>query len=386
VRIGIDLDGVVYDFVRACNQWVIGNEPDPYHSLAIAHPTAEHWHFYEDWGYSAEEYRALVLRGVAADYIFRMGTPMDDAIRGLNRLKGRKHTIHFVTSRDFGTLSHSHTVAWLRDWGITYDSLTFTNEKTLVDVDLFLDDHAPHVDALRAKGVKAFLLDLQRSETQGHQHLVRSWSDFVDEVDIEADRRTHPGERTDEERRTLLAGGSIGKKDPPHRFIPVFEEALEPEAAAAYAHVRGVDGPGAYAQLPGVDPVAAACATHHVADKNGEVRVVDPNAMRTFESGATRNVDETKLDYEGFLSPAALRLYAEYLQKNRVQADGNVRDSDNWQKGIPLNVYMKSAWRHFIAAWTAHRSGSDPSEDLCGLLFNAMGYLHEWDKGPGVAT
>ncbi len=126
------------------------------------------------------------------------------------------------------------------------------------------------------------------------------------------------------------------------------------------------------------EDIAASLAA--VAGRMGEIRVVDPNAMRTFDTGATRHIDETKLDYEGFLSPAALRLYAEYLQKNRIQADGNVRDSDNWQKGIPLNVYMKSAWRHFIAAWTAHRSGGDPAEDLCGLLFNAMGYLHEWDK------
>jgi hypothetical protein len=60
-----------------------------------------------------------------------------------------------------------------------------------------------------------------------------------------------------------------------------------------------------------------------------------------------------------------------------------VRDGDNWQKGIPLDVYMKSMWRHFMDVWTMHRGlddfGAQASleESLCAVLFNAMGYLHE---------
>lgn len=113
--------------------------------------------------------------------------------------------------------------------------------------------------------------------------------------------------------------------------------------------------------------------------------------VREFEGGATRDTDEGKLDYEGFLSPLVLERYAQYMNKNRVQSDGNVRDSDNWQKGIPLPQYIKSLWRHFFAVWKEHRStpggvrlpvpgeiGID--EDLCGVLFNTMGYLHEFLK------
>ncbi len=120
-------------------------------------------------------------------------------------------------------------------------------------------------------------------------------------------------------------------------------------------------------------------------------------AIRTFDTGATRDQDETKLDFEGFLSPKVLRVYAEYMNANRVQSDGSLRDSDNWQKGIPLEAYMKSGWRHFFAWWELHRgcladlrdcegdvdlvwSAADienMKSDLCGLLFNTMGYLHE---------
>lgn len=108
---------------------------------------------------------------------------------------------------------------------------------------------------------------------------------------------------------------------------------------------------------------------------------------RYFEGGAYRDVDQNKLDFEGFLSPAVLKRYAEYMHKNRKQSDGKMRDSDNWQSGIPKEVYMKSMWRHFFEVWTIHREALDNGdltdtpeelqEALCALTFNVMGYLFE---------
>ncbi len=108
--------------------------------------------------------------------------------------------------------------------------------------------------------------------------------------------------------------------------------------------------------------------------------------MREFETGATRDDDQTKPDYEGFLSPLALRRYGVYMSEHRTQADGKVRDSDNWQKGMPVTEYLKSMWRHFLDLWTIHRGTNvgdekdshsiSRQEALCGIIFNAMGYLH----------
>lgn len=107
--------------------------------------------------------------------------------------------------------------------------------------------------------------------------------------------------------------------------------------------------------------------------------------MREFATGATRDTDQDKYDYEGFLSPAVLTRFAEYMHHHRKQADGNLRDSDNWQKGIPKDAYMKSAFRHFIDLWTLHRGGKSEGvtleDTLCALLFNIQGYLHEELKG-----
>ena len=106
--------------------------------------------------------------------------------------------------------------------------------------------------------------------------------------------------------------------------------------------------------------------------------------IRTFGTGATRDTDLGKHDYEGFLSPLVLVRYGEYMTKHRKQPDGQLRDSDNWQKGIPLDQYIKSAFRHFVDVWLGHRGHNSPDglEDaLCALLFNVSGYLHEIIKG-----
>ncbi len=105
--------------------------------------------------------------------------------------------------------------------------------------------------------------------------------------------------------------------------------------------------------------------------------------MRQFNTGATRNVDTNKYDYEAFLSPLVLEAYAAYMHKNRFQADGKIRDGDNWQKGIPKDAYMKSAFRHFMDMWKEHRgipTTEGLEQSLTALLFNIMGYLHEIKK------
>lgn len=107
---------------------------------------------------------------------------------------------------------------------------------------------------------------------------------------------------------------------------------------------------------------------------------------RQFTSGATRDTDKNKLDYEAFLSPAVLERYAEYMHKHRLQPDGLLRDGDNWQKGIPLEVYRKSLVRHVFQLWGNWRGNVvhdergtvvEHDEALCAVIFNAMGMLHE---------
>jgi len=106
--------------------------------------------------------------------------------------------------------------------------------------------------------------------------------------------------------------------------------------------------------------------------------------VRTFDTGATRDSNTEKYDYEGFLSPLVEERFAQYMHKHRKQADGSLRDSDNWQRGIPLDAYMESMFRHFFDVWKEHRgfpTKEGLEEALCALKFNVNGYLHETLKG-----
>lgn len=113
--------------------------------------------------------------------------------------------------------------------------------------------------------------------------------------------------------------------------------------------------------------------------------MADEIKTRTFDTGATRSADKYRDDPEGYLSPLVIDRYNAYMTKHRLQPDGTVRDSDNWQRGIPLDAYVKGMWRHFLHLWTRHRgwkvrdplAATDAQEDLCALLFNVSGYLHE---------
>ena len=76
--------------------------------------------------------------------------------------------------------------------------------------------------------------------------------------------------------------------------------------------------------------------------------------MRLYKEGATRNDATGKFNYEGFFSPLFVHAYGEYMHEHRRQADGTLRPADNWQKGIPLQDYMDSGWRHFFDWWAIH--------------------------------
>ena len=109
--------------------------------------------------------------------------------------------------------------------------------------------------------------------------------------------------------------------------------------------------------------------------------------MRQFASGATRDTNAGKLEYARFLDSRVMRVYSEYMNRHRIQADGELRDPDNWKSGIPIDAYMDSLSRHYHDLWELYQHGSairpetgqpaELRETLCSLMFNVMGWLYE---------
>lgn len=103
-------------------------------------------------------------------------------------------------------------------------------------------------------------------------------------------------------------------------------------------------------------------------------------AIRTFETGATRSPLGEKLQFEGYLNPLVLKRFAEYMRKHQTDSAGNQRDADNWQRGLPKDSLIDSFARHFFDVWLHHRgyaseATEDLQESLCALIFGAMAYL-----------
>lgn len=112
----------------------------------------------------------------------------------------------------------------------------------------------------------------------------------------------------------------------------------------------------------------------------------DTGNLRTFSTGATRDTAQDKHEPWGFTSALAEKRFCEYMHKHRKQSDGNLRDSDNWKKGIDLDSYRHSLSRHIqdlrliFEGYASEAGQADLEEVLCAVLFNVQGLLHETVK------
>lgn len=157
MRVGIDLDGVCYDFAASVRAYLCG-------TLRTHKPTdcpdPTRWEFYEDWGLDLDTFLSTFHAGVDDGVIFAHGQPYARTAEAFGWIKAAGHTIHIVTDRSMGRpgASERATVAWLAQHGLEYDSLTFSADKTVARLDVMVDDKLSNYYALEAAGVEAWLL------------------------------------------------------------------------------------------------------------------------------------------------------------------------------------------------------------------------------------
>jgi hypothetical protein len=186
---------------------------------------------------------------------------------------------------------------------------------------------------------------------------------------------------------------------------PLKPEENTVSLAAALSRLRAHEGDYVAAEVNpdalrhALDARAKEADKAYQRDLNRRLYADGTDAIRSFSTGATRDSDEGKNDYEGFLNPLVLEAYGDYMRAHQVQSDGTLRASDNWQKGIPKVAYAKSLIRHVWTVWKLHRGlkvkaekvGGEMvvptmKEALCALLFNVMGYLLEELKEEGKSA
>lgn len=182
MRLMVDLDGVVYDFVDTLTYWCRWREGMS--SDRLPYPAS--WDFYRDqWGLTLEEFLAIGGRAVDDGYLFAEGYSIEGAIDGLHALRDAGHTIHIATDRSYGSRSVENTERWLTANAVPYDSLTFGRDKSVVDADIYIDDRDKNVEALRAAGKSAVIFDQPWNQNVDGPR-VYDWPEFVSFVETVA--------------------------------------------------------------------------------------------------------------------------------------------------------------------------------------------------------
>jgi FMN phosphatase YigB (HAD superfamily) len=160
VRIGIDIDDVLFPWSQhaheACERAGITNGKQ-----------VTQWGMHIDYGCTSDQVWDVINAAYVAGMLVAH-QPYDGVVEILDDLRAAGHTVHLATARGFeGPLANmvrEHTVAWLTSHEIPHDSLTFTADKSVLNVDVFLDDGVHNVIALQKAGIRAFLRD------QPHNH------------------------------------------------------------------------------------------------------------------------------------------------------------------------------------------------------------------------
>lgn len=348
MRIGLDIDNCMYPFVERFRELCLAD--------GIGTPywfsDESKYEFFEAWGMGRQVFDDLCNEFVDAGELYWWGTPLEGCVEVLTRLHDDGHELHVVTRRQFGSHPEDATRSWLLNHNIPHDSLTFSADKTCVPTDIFIEDNLDNYDALEAAGTCAVLMN-------------HDWNQDTPGVNA---------------RRRVYSWGGF------YEFVTQYASWYRSEE---YWQAVVGDPDVDLVRLP--DDIEAVSGVHDISKgfiTSSMIASAPLPTMRQFDTGATRNEAEHKHDYEGFLSPLVLRRFGAYMHSHQEQADGQLRPSDNWQKGMPLDAYMKSAWRHFMDWWELHRSTDDTIPDfdgepveiddaICGLLFNLQGYLHE---------
>lgn len=160
MRIGYDLDGIGYVFGRAVRQSLFQE------GVFLEDPTDEfckHWDFYEFWGMDKEGFRAATDRGVDRGIVFGPGDGLTrpNFFESIVRTKALGHKNIIVTHRYQGSpgMAQRNTYKWLEPYEDFIDEVIFSEDKTVGDCDMFVEDNLANYDRLVDAGVDAYLVD-----------------------------------------------------------------------------------------------------------------------------------------------------------------------------------------------------------------------------------
>ena len=213
MRIGIDIDHPLYPFVFVFKRWLE-------RKTNATFPPPKRWDFYLDWGYTVNEFAALIKKGYDENVVFVEGAPTLGCKEVLEQL-ARDHELVAITHRP--AYAEDATYNWLDKWGLWFDDVIVTDRnKYEFGLDLLLDDCPTIIENFRAAGKPAVVFD-----APWNRHVlgprVSTWREFekiVNDMELSGENRTW--EDVFGERRVTdpVTGGQKGMKQQRMDLLP----------------------------------------------------------------------------------------------------------------------------------------------------------------------
>jgi hypothetical protein len=176
MRVGLDVDEVLYPFVDSLRQYLVGIRGYSATSL----PVPQEWKFYNTWGLTEKEFNALCHEAADEGWLFSQA-PLDGVIPLLEWTRSTGVEVHLITSRLHGPDPLAQTLDWVDMWSIPCDYVHVTDNKHLIDIDTILDDRIETVVDLRSRDIDACLL--RTAHTPPNAKEILGWENIVDTLE-----------------------------------------------------------------------------------------------------------------------------------------------------------------------------------------------------------
>jgi uncharacterized HAD superfamily protein len=169
LRVGIDMDGCAAMFHPTyINGLVYLGLLDP-KDVPPVHDQYPYDFFESMYGYTYAEFKDQCNKIADAGILF--DAPIyPGAADAINEIYDAGHKVIIITDRPFGTTPESsrrNTRDWLVKYGINYDELIFSADKTCIQTDIFVEDKTENVVALRNVGTKCYMINRLWNESHG---------------------------------------------------------------------------------------------------------------------------------------------------------------------------------------------------------------------------
>ena len=152
MRIGIDCDGVLRDFIPDLISSI--KETHPQHADKIKPVEAWEWNSWLPF-WTEEETEKYVFEDNYLDFFGAVCPPIKESVEDWKTLKrwaeDNGHELILVSAQR--PHCEEPTTAWLKEWGFDFGEIHYTKNKWAVDVDILIDDSPEKLNDFREKSV-----------------------------------------------------------------------------------------------------------------------------------------------------------------------------------------------------------------------------------------